>query len=126
MEERAVRVPTARSGVRRSGVFPLCRSLFCEVDLTLSHKYLVLSLAHHVKVSCYLVQYQLCLLRQSVPAGSPAHSSRRQRKQQQLARAAVMTAPEQPQVESAVIKIGTRGSPLAMAQAYQTKDRLQV
>lgn len=37
-----------------------------------------------------------------------------------------MTAPDQEQVASAVIKIGTRGSPLAMAQAYQTKDRLQV
>ncbi|KAK9813342.1 hypothetical protein WJX73_001485 [Symbiochloris irregularis] len=54
------------------------------------------------------------------------HSSKRhQRKQRQAAQAVVMTAPDQEQVASAVIKIGTRGSPLAMAQAYQTKDRLQ-
>ena len=32
----------------------------------------------------------------------------------------------EPKIEQAVVKIGTRGSPLAMAQAYQTKARLQV
>ena len=32
----------------------------------------------------------------------------------------------EPITEQAVLKIGTRGSPLAMAQAYQTKARLQV
>ena len=48
------------------------------------------------------------------------------RKQKMAAQAAVMTAPGQAEVASAVVKIGTRGSPLAMAQAYQTKDKLQV
>ena len=31
----------------------------------------------------------------------------------------------EPTTEKAVVKIGTRGSPLAMAQAYQTQSRLQ-
>ncbi len=30
------------------------------------------------------------------------------------------------ETERAVVRIGTRGSPLALAQAYQTRDRLQV
>jgi hydroxymethylbilane synthase len=30
------------------------------------------------------------------------------------------------QTKQAVVKVGTRGSPLAMAQAYQTRDRLKV
>ena len=34
--------------------------------------------------------------------------------------------PWSPDLEKAVVKIGTRGSPLAMAQAYQTQARLQV
>lgn len=44
---------------------------------------------------------------------------------QKVSKKAVVTAVASTEVKTAIVRIGTRGSPLALAQAYQTRDRLK-
>eukprot|EP00475_Leptophrys_vorax_P001116 TRINITY_DN10579_c0_g2_i1.p1 TRINITY_DN10579_c0_g2~~TRINITY_DN10579_c0_g2_i1.p1 ORF type:complete len:370 (-),score=35.08 TRINITY_DN10579_c0_g2_i1:158-1267(-) len=45
--------------------------------------------------------------------------------QKRVSRRAVVKASASTDVKTAIVKIGTRGSPLALAQAYQTRDKLK-
>lgn len=59
-------------------------------------------------------------------AGSSRQSRNEGRRHGLNPRAAAASAVEaEPKTEVAVVRIGTRGSPLALAQAYQTRDKLK-